>query len=117
MIPTTAPAGPIVPRPGSPVLAVFLEGAPQITADPRFTRHLRADGSVDWDAVLAEPGWSGGQRLLIRLAAALSGSRQIPSDALSAHLTGRQTQLVLAMCRAARGGPPNHHDCGEPVAG
>jgi hypothetical protein len=97
---------------------VFLDGAPQITTDPRFTRHLGADGTVEWNAVLDEPGWSSGQRLLIRLAAALSGNQQMPSDALGANLTGRQTDLVLAMCQAAHDGPPPIPDgAGEPVAG
>lgn len=86
----------------SPVLGVFLDGAPQIAADERFARHHRSDGAVAWDGVLAEPGWSAGQRLLIGLAAALCGSGEVPPGALGAHLTGRQTDLVLAMCRAAR---------------
>lgn len=99
MISQTASA---TPRSASPVLAVFLSGAPQITTDPRFTRHHNADETIDWDAVLAEPGWSTGQRILIRLAAALIGSQHLPADTLSAHLTGEQTNLVLAMCQAAR---------------
>ena len=86
------------------VLAVFSDGAPQITADPRFARHRRPAGGVDYRAVLAEPGWSPGQRALISLAAALSGCSDVPSEQLSAHLTGRQSRLVLAMCQAARSG-------------
>jgi hypothetical protein len=85
------------------VLETFLAGAAQITAHERFTRHLHADGQVDWDGVLAEPGWSDGQRVLIQLAAALCGCGQVPPGAFSAHLTGPQTDLVLAMCQAARG--------------
>jgi hypothetical protein len=84
-----------------PALAVFLDGAPQISTDPRFTGH-RHSHTVDWDGVLAEPGWSPGQRVLITLAAALTGDGQVPPEAISAYLTGRQTDLVLAMCQAAR---------------
>ena len=96
----TAP-GAVHARPS--VLAVFRDGAPQIAADPRFTRHQLADGTVDFAAALAEPGWSAGQRVLIRLASALSGNQNLPPEALSAHLTGRQADLVLAMCRVAHG--------------
>lgn len=88
--------------PSSPVLEVFLGGAPHIAADPRFTGHMRPDGTIDWDAVVAEPGWSDGQRMLIQLAAALCGAGHVPAGALGAHLTGAQTSLVLAMCQAAR---------------
>lgn len=87
------------------VLAVFRNGAAQITGDPRFVRHQRTDNTIDFDAVLAEPGWSNGQRALIRLAAALSGNQNLPPDALSAHLTGRQIDLVLEMCHAAHPKP------------
>lgn len=52
--------------------------------------------------MLAERGWSGGQRVLLQLAAALCGAGSVPSGAFSAHLTGRQASLVLAMCQAAR---------------
>lgn len=85
------------------VLETFLDGAPQITTHERFVRHRHPCGRVDWDAVLAEPGWSDGQRVLIQLAAALCGGGSVPSGAFGAHLTGAQTDLVLAMCRAARG--------------
>jgi hypothetical protein len=104
----TAPDAPLplTPGPGaaaaSPVLEVFLDGAPQIAADARFARHVRPDGAVVWEKVLAESGWSAGQRVLIGLAAALCGSGDVPPGTLGAHLTGRQTDLVLAMCRAAR---------------
>ena len=91
-----------VPTTATPVLAAFLDGAPHIAADQRFTRHQHADGSIDWDGVLSEPGWGIGQQVLIRLAAALTGHHHIPPDALSAHLTGRQSALVLTMCEAAR---------------
>jgi hypothetical protein len=84
------------------VLTVFLNGAPQITTDQRFTRHQHADSTIDWDGILAEPGWSTGQRVLIKLAAALTGNQHLVSDDLSAHLTRQQTNLVLAMCQAAR---------------
>ncbi|MEZ0107441.1 hypothetical protein ABH920_001433 [Catenulispora sp. EB89] len=93
---TTAPCA----RPT--VLTVFLNGAPQITTDERFTRHQHADGAINWDGILAEPGWSTGQRILIKLAAALTGNQHLPPDNLSAHLTRQQTDLVLAMCRTAR---------------
>lgn len=86
----------------SPALEVFLRGAPQIAGDPRFTDHLRPDGTVDWDGVLAQPGWSDGQRVLIQLAAALCGDGRVPAGPLGAHLTGSQTSLMLAMCRASR---------------
>lgn len=56
------------------VLEIFLDGAPQITAQAHFTRYRRADGSVDWAGVLAEADWSVGQRALIQLAAALCGA-------------------------------------------
>jgi hypothetical protein len=52
--------------------------------------------------VLAEPGWSDGQRVLIQLAAALCGAGDVPSGALGAHLTGGRRSLVLAMCQASR---------------
>jgi hypothetical protein len=87
--------------PASRVFEVFRTGAPQIASDARFIRHLRPDGGVDWQAVPDEPGWNTGQRVLIALAAALCGSGNIPPGALGAHLTGQQTDLVLAMCRAA----------------
>lgn len=98
----TAPA-PATPGAAS-VLAVFDHGAPQITADPRFARHRRPAGGVDYRAVLAESGWSPGQRALISLAAALSGSEDLPPEQISAHLTGHQTRLMLAMCQAAHAG-------------
>ena len=85
-----------------PVLEVFLRGAPQIAADPRFTDHVRRDGCIDWDGVLSEVGWSDGQRVLVQLAAALCGGGAVPAGTFGAHLTGSQTDLVLAMCRAAR---------------
>lgn len=103
--PAAAPATTQDPRAEAtclPVLDVFLRGEPQIAGDPRFTRHLRADAGVNWNGVLAETGWSQGQRVLISLAAALCGHGQVPPGSLSAHLTGRQTSLVLAMCQAAR---------------
>ena len=106
MTPTSA-----TPNPGNPrknatsVLEVFLRGAPRIGGDPRFTVHLQPDGTVDWDGVLAERGWSDGQRILIQLAAALCGVGHVPPGALGAHLTGSQTSLVLAMCQAARLSP------------
>lgn len=96
------------PAPAEPaaafVLSVFTRGAPHITADPRFTRHHHPAGGVDYHAVLSEPGWSPGQRALISLAAALSGCENLPPEQLSAHLTGHQTQLMLAMCQAAHTG-------------
>ncbi len=98
----TAPA-PAAPGAAS-VLAVFSHGAPQITTDPRFARHRDPGGGVDYRAVLAEPGWSPGQRALISLAAALSGYEDLPPEQLSAHLTGRQSELMLAMCQAAHSG-------------
>ena len=101
-MPPASATPPHDPFPASPVLEVFLRGAPQIAADPRFTAHTRPDGTVDWDAVAREPGWSEGQRVLIQLAAALCGAGHVPEGALGAHLTGAQTSLVLAMCRAAR---------------
>jgi len=51
--------------------------------------------------VLAEPGWSQSQRVLISIAAALCADAQAPTGRLGAYLTGPQTSLVLAMCRAA----------------
>ncbi|NUP52638.1 MAG: hypothetical protein HOW97_35755 [Catenulispora sp.] len=102
MTPTAAPARPALTRTAARVLAAFFDGAPHIAGDQRFTRHQYADGAIDWDAVLSEPGWSTGQQLLIKLAAALTGHHQVPPDALGAHLTGRHSDLVLAMCRAAR---------------
>jgi hypothetical protein len=84
------------------VLEVFLAGARQITDHARFTRH-RTDGQVDWNGVLAEPGWSTGQRALIQTAAVLCGAGPANFGALGAHLTGPQCDLVLAMCRAAYG--------------
>jgi len=94
--------GPQARAPRSPVLEVFHAGAPQITTDEHFTRHIRVDGAVAWDAVLDEPGWSRGQRVLISIAAALCADGQLPAGPLGAYLTGPQTSLVLAMCRAAR---------------
>jgi hypothetical protein len=85
-----------------PVLGVFLRGAPQITGDARFADHRGPDGTVDWAGVLAEAGWSDGQRMLIQLAAALCGEGHVPAGSLGAHLTGSQTSLVLAMCQASR---------------
>lgn len=85
------------------VLETFHTGAAQITEHERFTRHRLPNADVDWDGVLAEPDWSPGQRVLIQLAAALCGHGQLPSGSLGAHLTGAQTDLVLAMCQAARG--------------
>lgn len=95
-------AEPIAPCSRPAVLTVFLNGAPQITTDQRFARHQHADGTIDWDDILAEPGWSTGQRILIKLAAALTGNQHLPCDDLGANLTRRQTDLVLAMCQAAR---------------
>jgi hypothetical protein len=95
--------GGTAPPAGTRVLRTFLDGAPQIAEDERFARHLRPGARVDWDGVLAESGWSSGQRVLIQLAAALCGAGEVPPGTLGAHLTGRQTDLVLAMCRAARG--------------
>ena len=102
MAPASATPAPRNPRTHSPVLEVFLRGAPQIVADPRFTDHVQTDGTVDWDAVLGASGWSDGQRILIQLAAALCGGGQVPPGDFGAHLTGRQTSLILAMCQAAR---------------
>lgn len=99
MTTTEAPA-PAGPRAAS-VLAVLSHGAPQITTDPRFARHHRPGQGVDYQAVLAEPDWSPGQRALISLAAALSGHSDLPTEQLSAYLTGRQSKLILAMCQAA----------------
>lgn len=36
----------LLPVAPSPVLTVFLRGAAQICRDPRFTAHVRADGTV-----------------------------------------------------------------------
>ena len=63
---------------------------------------VRDAGTVDWDTVLRAPGWSDGQRSLIHLAVALCGGGRVPPGAIGAHLTGRQTSPVLAMCQAAR---------------
>ena len=95
-------ADPAAPCTRPTVLAVFRNGAPQITTDQRFTCHQRADGTINWDGILAEPGWSTGQRILIKIAATLTGNQNLPPDDLGAHLTRQQTDLVLAMCQAAR---------------
>jgi hypothetical protein len=100
MTPASATPAPR-PRTDSPVLEVFVRGAPQIAADPRFTDHVDSDGTVDWDRVLGAPGWSDEHRVLIQLAA-LCGDGRVPPGAFGAYLTGRQTSLVLAMCQAAR---------------
>ena len=97
---TTDTPAPATPR-AAAVLAALAHGAPQITTDPRFARHHRPGRGGDYPAVLTEPGWSPGQRALINLAAALSGHPGLPAEHLSAHLTGRQTRLALAMCHAA----------------
>jgi alkylhydroperoxidase/carboxymuconolactone decarboxylase family protein YurZ len=60
------------------VFEAFNAGAPQITTNDRFTRHIRADGGVKWDDVLAEPGWSQSQRVLISIAAALCADARRP---------------------------------------
>lgn len=91
------------PTASAAVVEVLRGGAPQITAHESFTRHLLPDGTADWAGVLAEPDWSAGQRALIGLAAALCGAGHAVPGALSAQLTGRQSDLALALCRAARG--------------
>ena len=98
----SADSEPHTPPRCPPVLEAFLRGAPQIAGDTRFADHLRPDGTVDWDRVLAESGWSNGQRMLIQLAAALCGDGHVPAGSLGAHLTAGQTSLVLAMCQASR---------------
>lgn len=102
MTSASATPAPRTTQTASSVLEVFLRGAPQIAADTRFTDHVRRDGTVDWDGVLSAAGWSEGQRILIQLAAALCGGGHVPPGAFGAHLTGRQTSLVLTMCQAAR---------------
>lgn len=42
-----------------------------IGATPAFTAHVETDGNVDYLAVLANPRWSTGELVLIRVAAAL----------------------------------------------
>jgi hypothetical protein len=101
---TSASATPAPRRPGTDpsVLEVFPRGAPRIAADTRFTHHVHADGTMNWDTVIRAPGRNDGQRSLIHRAAALCGGGRVPPGTLGAHLTGRQTSPVLAMCQAAR---------------
>jgi len=75
---TSAPADPITPATRPTALTMFLNGAPHITTDQRFTCHQDADGTINGDGIVAEPGWSAGQRILIKLAAALTGNQHLP---------------------------------------
>ena len=80
MAPQAADTSPRATHAHARVLETFLDCAPQIAAHERFTRHLHPGARVDWDGVLAEDGWSDGQRLLIQLAAAPCGNGRVPPE-------------------------------------
>ena len=55
--------------------AVLVAQAPEITEDPRFLAHTDpATGAITWEAILAEPGWSPADALLIEAAAMFAGT-------------------------------------------
>jgi hypothetical protein len=67
--------------------------------------HQHADGTINCDGILDEPGWSTGQRILIKLAAALTGNQHYP-DHLSAHRPARK-QTSYSRCARQRGDNPS----------